>query len=529
MLSEKSLSPKLFVAILLLTLVLLVSCGGNNTYPNSKLSLEYYDSLSSPSFHISPKNVRRELQKMIDNDNDSTLGDYYARKYYVGHGSFVWISRKGVTEESDTLLARLGEVEKIGFNPSRFRFSDIKADLERVHKLRFNKSNTVSKVFARLEYNLTKALFRFSSGQRFGYTVPSNLLNHLDLTNSHDKSCRSFRQLYTLKSDRPGENFFYDALNKTREGKLVQFLDSCEPHSPLYDRLLSIVNNDSARLFNRGLLLVNLERSRWRLTDYPWKHDKYVMVNLPTLHLMAKSDNNVLVLRIGCGANSTKTPIMNGYINRIDVNPQWIMPRSIVKKSVIHRLGNPGWFSANHYFIRDRATGENIEPSRASEQALLDGSQLAIQEGGDGNALGRLIFRFDNGLSIYLHDTSSKDVFDKAERDVSHGCIRVDIPFELVKFLLGTNENKTVRRIWYSINADVSPLGKAKKKLSVEQRVVADTLRRDMLIGQAKVSPQIPVFLWYYTLYPDANGILRTYGDIYGYDKIILDYLKNYL
>ena len=143
--------------------------------------------------------------------------------------------------------------------------------------------------------------------------------------------------------------------------------------------------------------------------------------------------------------------------------------------------------------------------------------------------MGRLIFRFDNGLSIYLHDTSSKDVFDKAERDVSHGCIRVDIPFELVKFLLGTNENKTVRRIWYSINADVSPLGKAKKKLSVEQRVVADTLRRDMLIGQAKVSPQIPVFLWYYTLYPDANGILRTYGDIYGYDKIILDYLKNYL
>ena len=289
-----------------------------------------------------------------------------------------------------------------------------------------------------------------------------------------------------------------------------------------------MLEGGSSTLFNRALLLVNLERSRWRLKDYPWNHDKYVLVNLPTLHHTAKFKDSVLVLRIGCGAASTKTPLLDGNINRIDINPQWIMPRSIVKKSIIPRLGDVGWFASRHYFIRDRASGKIISPTEASAAALLNGSQLAIQEGGEGNALGRIIFRFNNGLSIYLHDTSSKEIFDRSNRDVSHGCIRVDKPFKLVTFLLGDNE-KTIQKAWYSINADVSSLGKNKRELSMEQQAVADTLRRDMLIGRAKVEPLVPVFLWYYTLYPDAKGVLRSYTDIYGYDKVIFNYLKNYL
>ena len=104
----------------------------------------------------------------------------------------------------------------------------------------------------------------------------------------------------------------------------------------------------------------------------------------------------------------------------------------------------------------------------------------------------------------------------------------MDKPFELVKFILGDNE-KTIKKVWYSINADVSCLGKNKGDLSMEQQAMADTLRRDMLIGKAKVEPAVPVYLWYYTLYPDTNGVLRGYADIYGYDQVIFNYLKNYL
>lgn len=525
--SERLLSLKFALAILSL-LAFGTSCEERKTNPNKDLSLSYYDSLSIPAYGISAGKVKRELQRMINNDGDTTLSDFHVRKYYNKHGSLVWISRKGVSESADSLLVRLGTVKKLGFNPKRFRISEISQDLERARQLRFDDDHPAAKVLARLEYNLTKALFRYSAGQRFGYTIPSNLLNRLDYVDPHDSSSKSYRQLYALGSPRPNKKFYEEALRHARQGAVSHFLDSCEPQSPLYKRLLGMLEDGSSTSFNRGLLLVNLERSRWRLKDYPWNHDKYVLVNLPTLHLTAKCKDSVLVLRIGCGAASTKTPLLDGNINRIDINPQWIMPRSIVKKSIIPRLGDVGWFASRHYFIRDRASGKIISPTEASAAALLNGSQLAIQEGGEGNALGRIIFRFNNGLSIYLHDTSSKEIFDRSNRDVSHGCIRVDKPFKLVTFLLGDNE-KTIQKAWYSINADVSSLGKNKRELSMEQQAVADTLRRDMLIGRAKVEPLVPVFLWYYTLYPDAKGVLRSYTDIYGYDKVIFNYLKNYL
>jgi murein L,D-transpeptidase YcbB/YkuD len=528
MLSERLLSHRLTL-IFVCAVAILTSCNERKPNPNADLSLSYYDALVLPSCRLSEIKVRKELRRMVANDSDSTLSDFYAKKYYDRRGPLIWVSRKGVIADADTLLERLNEVEKIGFNPSRFRVPQIKQDLERIHALHFDKTHRASKVFARLEYNLTKALFRFAAGQRYGYSIPNNLFNRLDLTDPKDPSSRSYRELYALDSPRPSKRFYEDALHEAGKGALAAFLDSCEPHSPLYTQLVNSLHGDSARLIGRQLILVNLERSRWRMKDYPWKHNKYVLVNLPSLHLLAKGEDDALTMRIGCGAMKTKTPLLQGSIYRIDVNPQWIMPRSIVKKSIIHRLGNRWYFASKHYFIRDRATGKNIPPYAASPDALLNGSQLAIQEGGEGNALGRLIFRFNNGLSIYLHDTSSKGVFSQSDRDVSHGCIRVEKPFQLASFLLGKDNQKTIDKIWYSIHADVSPLGKSKDELSPEQQAVADTLKRNMLIGKADVGPKVPVFIWYFTLYPDVNGVLRTYNDLYGYDSVIYDYLKNYL
>ena len=528
MLSERLLSHRLtLVAVCAVTF--LSSCNERKANPNTAISLSYYDTFVLSSCQISESKVRKELRRMVANDSDSTLSDFYAKNYYDRRGTLVWVSRKGVTEDADTLLERLNEIEKIGFNPSRFRVPQIRQDLERVHELRFDKTHRASKVLAGLEYNLTKALFRFAAGQRFGYTIPNNLFNRLDLTDPKDPSSQSYRELYALDSPRPGKRFYEDALRQAGEGSLAAFLDSCEPHSPLYTKFVKSLHGDSARLIGRKLLLVNLERSRWRMKDYPWDYNKYVLVNLPSLHLLAKGEDETLSMRIGCGAVKTKTPLLQGSIYRMDVNPQWIIPRSIVKKNIIHRLGSSGYFASKHYFIRDRVTGKDIPPYQASADALLNGSQLAIQEGGEGNALGRLIFRFNNGLSIYLHDTSSKGVFGQSDRDVSHGCIRVEKPFALASFLLGENNKKTIDKIWYSIHADVSPLGKRKDELSPEQQAIADTLKRDMLIGKADVSPKVPVFVWYFTLYPDVSGVLRMYSDLYGYDSEIYDYLKNYL
>jgi hypothetical protein len=112
---------------------------------------------------------------------------------------------------------------------------------------------------------------------------------------------------------------------------------------------------------------------------------------------------------------------------------------------------------------------------------------------------------------------------------VSHGCVRVQYPYELAAFLLGNNNSEILERIRYSMAADVSSLGKRRSELTPEQQASADTLNRRMLIGSAKVTPAIPLFIVYYTLFPDRNGSIVRYEDVYGYDELVYRVLRNYL
>jgi len=58
------------------------------------------------------------------------------------------------------------------------------------------------------------------------------------------------------------------------------------------------------------------------------------------------------------------------------------------------------------------------------------------QDPGRLNALGRIKFMFPNRYDIYLHDTPSRGLFDQAQRDFSHGCIRVEKPLDLAVYLM---------------------------------------------------------------------------------------------
>jgi murein L,D-transpeptidase YcbB/YkuD len=94
---------------------------------------------------------------------------------------------------------------------------------------------------------------------------------------------------------------------------------------------------------------------------------------------------------------------------------------------------------------------------------------------------------------------------------LSHGCVRVENPFDLAVFMLDNNKS-VIGRIKYSMTVD-SVTGPDKNKL----------------IHSMKVMQDIPVFIVYYTLYPNRQGELEQYQDVYGYDQIIYKHLKNYM
>ena len=75
----------------------------------------------------------------------------------------------------------------------------------------------------------------------------------------------------------------------------------------------------------------------------------------------------------------------------------------------------------------------------------------------------------------------------------------------------------------------MSPLGKKRAEMTAEQAAVADTLRKNMLVKSLNVEPPVPLYITYYTLYPSSDGTLADLPDVYGYDKVIANYLRNYL
>src|SRR5581483_949731 len=103
----------------------------------------------------------------------------------------------------------------------------------------------------------------------------------------------------------------------------------------------------------------------------------------------------------------------------------------------------------------------------------------------------QLMLEMNNRFDVYLHDTPSKSLFNRADRRISHGCIRVEKSRELAALLL----RQTIDEIGQAIAA-------------------GGTSRRAL--------PQpVSVFVVYETAFADADGALQFRPDVYGRDAEI--------
>ena len=509
-----------FSSSVLFFCVFLVACHEKGSIERALHTSETVSQLAEQSYRLDNSKIRKQLDLLARADRDSLVADSRTRRYYRDGGNLLWIDRFGVDKRADSLLAYLNTVEEMGFSKRVFVVGQIERDLQRIRTLDVDTGiRDVNRVMARLEYNLTKAFLRYTVGQHFGFTNPTQIFNNLDIR-EQDSVRTTYRGLFDIPVKRPPKDFYSTALRKVYNDSVSIFLRESQPQNALYARLIKHFKGKSLSEADRVRLLCNIERSRWRQTDYPQNHRKYVLVNVPSYHLDAVEGDSVLTMRMACGTLDTKTPLLNSHIMRMDVNPQWIIPRSIIKKEVIGHAGNSGYFERHRYFILKRSSGRRVDPASVSAGMLLNPDYFVVQEGGEGNSLGRVVFRFNNNFSIFIHDTSSKWAFDRGSRSVSHGCIRVQKPFELAVFLLDKKDKTLIDKINYSMQADLS-----KPKEGEEKRTRVDYRR---LVNSVKVNPNVPLFITYYTLYPDVTGKMQTYADVYGYDKVLYQYLRDF-
>lgn len=493
----------------------LSSCKDKAPSTTLYFTVEDFQKFGENYFTINSHTVHSVIDSMIRNDSDDLMVDIRVRKYYKNNGNLLWINRHGLISQADTLLEYLKTVQNFGFSPKRFYVTQIEDGIRRVREADYNHSYSANLILGKLEFQLTKAYLRYVSGQRFGYTNPHVLFNRLDTLkpNRPDtlKKYVRFRSLFDVKMDTPSDLFYEEAIAKIVHDSVACFLKEVQPQGEFYKALLEDYKKGKGTQEWRNKLLCNMERCRWRQEDYPQKHKNYVVVNIPSFHLLAVYDHDTLTMRIGCGSFETKTPLLSSAIKRIEVNPQWIVPRSIIEKDMIHYFSRY-YCERKGFFVMDRRTGKEVNMNSVYRSMILDPNYAVVQRGGKGNSLGRLIFRFDNNFSVYLHDTSSRDFFSRADRGVSHGCVRVEKPFELAKFLLKDKNEQFYANLYYCMTAD-------------------SLVDRKRIIRNVKVEPQIPLFITYYTIYPmkgkDRKG-WEEYPDVYGYDKVIYKYLKKY-
>lgn len=502
----------------LLTGVLcLLSCGEGWRGP-SEADLSEFGTFV---YAIDTLQMERMLTDILSKDTSHFAADKAVRQRYCDVERFelapLWFSRMGVVPEADELLECLRhDAPLCGLDTSAFFVPQIARDLFVVHKLAFDSLDiNINELLPRLEYNLSRAYVRYTTGQRYGFMRPSKVFNNLDLKPNSEAYARLF-------DEQVKEPDYEASLRQLLSSDRMDFLRSSVPDSPLFKALLTRLDaaTDTAE---RRKLAVNLERARWQMKRPD--ENRMVLVNLPSQQLWAIDADTILNMRICCGTTLTKTPLLHSAISTIDVNPDWIIPQSIVKNEIARHGGDSSYFARHRYYIADRSSGTKLNPRGVSAAQLESGRLRVGQRGGAGNSLGRIVFRFPNDFAVYLHDTNNRSAFSRERRTLSHGCVRVERPFDLACFLMPEADEWTIDRLRLSI--DKTPATERGRTYLDEH---PDEERPLRLMRQQSVTPRVPVYIIYYTAYPNPeSGDLELWPDIYGYDKVIAREMSQFL
>jgi L,D-transpeptidase YcbB len=237
---------------------------------------------------------------------------------------------------------------------------------------------------------------------------------------------------------------------------------------------------------------INMERRRWMPDDLG---ERYVFVNIADAFLKVVEDRGdhektVLGARLVVGKPYTRTPVFSHEMSYVEINPSWGVPASIANKVFLPKVKeNPGALLAEN--IRMFADQTEVDPWSVDWASVNRMPYQLRQDPGPTNALGRIKFMFPNRHAIYIHDTPSKNLFERDSRFFSHGCMRVQDPVALAELLLG------------------------------DQGWTRDRIRAQIDSGQKKVvhlKNKIPVHITYLTAWVNKDGTVHFRNDVYGRD-----------
>lgn len=246
-------------------------------------------------------------------------------------------------------------------------------------------------------------------------------------------------------------------------------------------RVLAGGDNNATKM---AKIKVAMEQLRWLPKDLG---PRYVFINQPAYQVYYHNNNKEeFSMRVVIGSPRNQTFFFQDNISLVEYNPYWGVPRSIVVNEMLPQLrADPSYLDRMGY---ETSIGGKQVSSSSIDWNSTDAVDVR-QPPGNSNALGKLKIMFPNKHAIYMHDTPQKSFFSRDMRALSHGCVRLADPRKMAAAVM----NITVP----DVDAEIAG-GKNK---------------------QVKVPEKFPVYIAYFTAYPNKDGVVEYFDDVYSRDS----------
>ncbi len=229
---------------------------------------------------------------------------------------------------------------------------------------------------------------------------------------------------------------------------------------------------------------IAIEQARWLPADLG---SRYVFINQPAFMVYYHDQGaEQFSMRVVVGSKANQTYFFEDEIQTVEFNPYWGVPQSIIINEMLPKLrSDPGYLDRLGYQVE--VGGRAVSSYDVNWNGSTNGVAVRQPPSSD-NALGELKILFPNSHAIYMHDTPSKSFFKKDQRALSHGCVRLADPRRMAAAVLGTTVDDVAEQIADGRN----------KGVQVPQR--------------------IPVYVAYFTAWPNKDGAIEYFDDVYERD-----------
>jgi murein L,D-transpeptidase YcbB/YkuD len=474
--------------------------------------------------------------------------------YYSEHPDFIWVDEDGITPRAEAALAVLGDAGSVGLSPAGYQVEEPRLTGSREER---------EQEMARFEMDMAVAVLTYVLDATRGRIDPNRISGYhhferktVDLTSAMKVLARTGNVAFYLENRSP-DNAKFKALQAELERLVALDTDSDRieiptdifvrpggqsPHIPSVveaikekgsdalkvehaltfadykggetysPKLVALVTDFQAEsgLTDDGIIGPNtilamtgmsnadkiqkvrlaMERMRWLSRDLG---DRHVMINAAgftaTYHEEGEDD---LTMRVVVGTKANQTYFFQDKIERVEFNPYWGVPRSIIVNEMLPKLRrDPSYLDRLGYEV---TTSSGVQIASSSVNWYSVGADVNLnvrQPPGPSNALGELKIMFPNRHAIYMHDTPAQELFARDTRAYSHGCVRLEDPRAMAAAVLGTSREDVSGHVANGRNHSVH------------------------------VDKDIPVYVAYFTAWPDAEGKVSYYRDIYDRDMYL--------